>query len=137
MDKWQKKCRAACRELVMGVGVCEACRIKSWGLQQHHGLMKSSQRYKLNPLYWYDPSLQFCLCADCHEYETWAPHVSQNEFEHVMIPHANEKIQTLRALRQGPLIRIDARTIDWEKMHASLVEHGRPLGNEIYQELTT
>jgi len=30
---------------------------------------------------------------------------------------------------------IDPRIIDWEKVHAHLVEHGRPLGNEILEGL--
>lgn len=134
MDKWEKKCRALCREKVMSPLVCEMCR-SVFRSEQHHGMMKSDQRYTLNPFYWYDPTLQFRLCPTCHKHRPCAPHVNQQAFEAKMMDKTPVKIQTLQALKQGPLIKIDARTIDWKKVYANLLEHGKPLGNEIFEEL--
>lgn len=139
MRKWEKKCKDLCRELVMRKSGkrqwCQMCGHPRFNVEQHHGLLKSGQRYKLNPFYWYDPTLQFCLCPECHKGNKDAPHVNQAAFEAEMLLVDPEKIQALQELKQGPLIQIDARTIDWEKVYASLEEYGRPLGIEIYEEL--
>lgn len=138
MYKWEKKCKELCREIVMQGGVCENCGHGDKKLDQHHGLFKSSQRYKLNPFLWYDPTVQFCLCYDlCHQHGPDAPHVDQARFEDRMAIRTPNKVKRLTAVNSKPLPPpIDPRIIDWEKVYGNLLEHGRPLGNEICEELT-
>ncbi len=131
MNKWERKCKANCRELVMKP-YCEACGKTNRILSQHHGLFKSSPRYKLNPFLRYDHTLQFCLCGDCHLYATSAPHFDQGQFEARMATKTPEKVKRLQEIKQGPLPpATDARFIDWEKVYGNLVKFGKPLGNEI------
>ena len=134
MEKWERKCKEYCRKLVMK-SFCERCgnSIASSWLQQHHGLFKSSQRYKINPFYRYDPTIQFCLCMDCHLHRKEAPHVNQDKFEQAMGTINRDKIQRLRAVNIGPLSpAIDDRIIDWHQVYVNLIKFGRPLGNEIF-----
>lgn len=137
MDKWERKCKDLCRDIVMQGGVCENCGASHRKLDQHHGLFKSSQRYKLNPFLWYDPTLQFCLCTHDHLYALDAPHHDQATFERRMAIRAPDKAERLTEVNSKPMPPpIDARIIDWKLVYEHLVEHGRPLGNEIFLELT-
>ncbi len=136
MDKWEKKCKELCRDIVMQVGYCEACGQSDRKLDQHHGLFKSSQRYILNPFIWHDPTLQFCLCAICHLHSDDAPHRDQGAFEDRMAIRNRDKVKRLTAVNRKPMLPpIDPRIIDWKLVYEHLVEFGRPLGNEIFQEL--
>ena len=139
MRKWEQKCKDLCRKLVMQGRFCDKCgnTYRMGGcdkLNQHHGLLKSNQRYKLNPFFWYDPTLQFCICGYCHLQSPDAPHVSQERFEDAMMARVPDKIKRLREANTGPLPpTIDARIIDWKWVYANLVIHGRPVGNEILE----
>lgn len=132
MKKWERKCKELCRELVMKT-FCEKCGNSDKKLDQHHGLLKSSQRYKLNPFFWYDPTLQFCLCcAPCHLCGPESPHVNAKMFMAVMSVQTPDKAHRLREVNSGPLPPvIDARFVDWKMVYENLVKHGRPVGNEI------
>lgn len=116
-----------CRQIVM-VGYCEMCGI-GMRLEQHHGLFRSSQRYKLNPYYRYDPELQFCLCDECHKYSAVAPHVDGAAFLQKMktmggvVPyrgHRAFKAYRIEAISQGPLVVVSDREVDWDEVYADL-----------------
>ena len=133
MRKWEQKCKDLCREIVIADPWCEKCGLARQ-LEQHHGLFKSSQRYKLNAFFWYDPTLQFRLCDECHKYDIDAPHCDQERFEETMRLRDPEKVKRLRDVSTGPLPpTIAARIIDWETVYGNLVIHGRPVGNEILE----
>ncbi|HDZ37282.1 MAG TPA: hypothetical protein ENH62_03175 [Marinobacter sp.] len=137
MNKWENRCKKKCREIVMQGGRCENCGDGGHRKHdQHHGLFKTSQRYILNPFLRYDPTLQFCLCNDCHLHTDDAPHRDQAAFVERMIICCPHRVQRLLELYSKPVPPvIDPRIIDWKKVHANLVEHGRPLGNEILEGL--
>lgn len=138
MDKWEKRCKDKCREIVMQDGRCQNCGDGGHRKHdQHHGLFKSSLRYKMTPFLWYDPTLQFCLCTDHHLWTDDAPHQDQAAFEDrmaVCCPHKAKRLIEVNSKPVAPVI--DPRIIDWELVYENLVEHGRPLGNEIFEELT-
>ena len=132
MNRFEKRCKKKCREIVRQGGYCENCGdpTKDWDL--HHGLFKSSQRYRLNPFLWYDPSLQFRLCNRCHLHADDAPHKDQAAFERRMAIRTPDKAKRLREVNSKPVPPvIDQRLINWEKVFMSIEQHGRPIGNEI------
>lgn len=133
MNKYEKRCKKLCREIVMKGGRCENCGTRDKKLDQHHGILKTSQRSILNPFVWYDPTLQFCLCYEpCHQYGPDAPHVDQARFEARMAVCCPDKAKRLREVNSKPVPPcIDPRLVNWEKVFRSIELHGRPLGNEI------
>ena len=115
MNRLETKCKRKCRAIVMQVGVCERHGATNRKLDQHHGLFKSSQRYILNPFLWYDPTLQFCLCNDCHLYAKDAPHKDWAAFLVQMAIWTPDKVKLLRAVNSKPVPPpIDPRIIDWK-----------------------
>lgn len=103
----------------MHKGRCETCK-DNLNTEEHHGIFKSSQRYKLNPYVWYDPDLQFELCDMCHKYKSSAPHSNNNAFLKFMAEKTPDKVAKIRALTTGPLINIDVRTMDWKEVYKEL-----------------
>ena len=121
MTSDEKRCKDECRRQVAVVGSCEMCDCRIG--EQHHGLFKSSQRYKLNPLYRYDPDLQFYLCDKCHKYNSSAPHVNNDAFLRNMRAKGGVrayKAYRIEAVSIGPLIKIDARTVDWKQVYEEM-----------------
>ena len=119
MDKWERKCKELCHEIVMSVGHCEACG-STVNLEQHHGIFLSNQRLKLNPELKYDPDLQFCLCADSHKYRPYSPHVDNDSFLQKMTDrggHQKYKAQKIIQTKQGELILKDP---DYERIYLEL-----------------
>ena len=115
---------------------CERCGLAKSKLADHHGLFKTSQIYIANPFLHVDPTIRFCLCDTCHLYASESPHVDQEAFLRSMAMATPLKVQRLREITEKPVPpRIDPRVIDWEKVHAHIVKHGRPLQNEILEEL--
>ncbi len=102
-------------------GRCEVCG-KTWDTEQHHGIFKSSQRYKLNPHVWYNPDLQFELCDQCHKYKSSAPHVNNDAFLKFMDKKNSDKVNKIIILTTGPLINIDSRCFNWEEVYKQLQE---------------
>ena len=123
MTVLEEKCKKECRRVVIeqAGGVCEMCD-KAIG-EQHHGVFRSSQRYKLNAEIRYDPDLQFCLCADDHKYAKKAPHVDNEAFLRAMREKGGTrayKAYKVEAVCIGPLKIKDNREIDFEAMLAEL-----------------
>jgi hypothetical protein len=101
---------------VMATGRCESCDER--GGEQHHGLPKSSQRMKLNPVLSLDPDLQFDLCPYCHKNAPDAPHVDNEAFLDKMEAkggHRAFKAAKIRRIDQGPLITVENYNIDYKK----------------------
>ena len=131
---WRARCEKLCRKKVMRNPWCERCGLKRSALAPHHGIFKSDQRYILNPFLQVDPTIQFCLCDTCHRYNADAPHVDPDAFLEKMGAINPLKVTRLREITEKPVPPgIDPRIIDWEKVHANIVEHGRPLGDEILE----
>lgn len=106
---------------VMAAGRCESCDKR--GGEQHHGLPRSSQRVKLNPLLLFDPDLQFDLCPECHKYEPDAPHVDNVVFLDKMEAKGDRRAYKARKIRRtdsGPLVVIDGRNIDFGEVLVKL-----------------
>ena len=139
MPNWQLRCEKRCRKIVMRNPFCEKCGLSRSRLALHHGILQSSQRYILNPFLWYDPTIQFCLCETCHLYGPDAPHAphgGQDAFEKAMGRIDPLKIERLREVNSKPILTgkgIDPRKIDWEKVYGNIEQHGRPIGNEIFE----
>ncbi len=111
----ENECRRECRMQVMASGKCESCDER--GGEHHHGLFKSSQRLKLNPLLKLDPDLQFDLCPDCHRENEDAPHVDNEKFLNKMEVkggHRAYKARKIRRIDQGPLVVVENYKIDYE-----------------------
>lgn len=107
--------------IVMRKGQCEDCEL-TFNTEQHHGIFKSSQYYKLNPHVWYNPNLQFELCDMCHKYKSSSPHSNNNAFLKFMAEKNPDKVAKIIELTTGPLINIDVRTMDWESVYRELKE---------------
>ena len=119
MDKWEKKCKELCREIVMSVGHCESSG-KTFGLEQHHGLFKSSQRLKLNRELKYDPDLQFCLNDESHRENPDSSHKDNDKFLASMIKAGGRtkyKARKIQKVNQGALIR---KRPDFERVYLEL-----------------
>lgn len=115
----KQKSKDLCREIVMRKGECESCKLP-FNTEQHHGIFKSNQYYKLNPHVWYDPDLQFELCDICHKYDNDAPHVDNAGFLIKMASKTPEKVGKIHELTSGPLPDIDVRTMDWTEVYKQL-----------------
>ena len=94
----------------------------TFNTEQHHGIFKSSQYYKMNPVVWYDPDLQFELCDICHKYDAKAPHVDNGVFLDYMTKVAAEKVAKIIKMTTGPLPDIDARTMNWNIVYEKLAK---------------
>lgn len=107
-----------CRGVVASAGVCESC-VKVPGVAQHHGVHKSDQRAKLNPLLLLDPELQFWLCTECHTVAVDAPHVDNQAFLDKMEAKGGHRAQKARKILQansGPLVTVKTRDIDFNEI---------------------
>ncbi len=117
MTDWvEHQCRKEVRMQVMAAGQCESCDER--GGEQHHGLFRSSQRVKLNPLLLLDTDLQFDLCPDCHKHAKDAPHVDNEAFLVKMVAKGGRrayKACKIRRTDQGPLVIVENYKIDYDK----------------------
>jgi hypothetical protein len=101
---------------VMAAGQCESCDER--GGEQHHGLLRSNQRVKLNPLLLLDPDTQFDLCDYCHKHAEDAPHKDNDKFLAKMIAKGGRrafKARRIIRIDQGPLVIMAARDVNYNK----------------------